>query len=259
MPNGPRIEKLRVYPIKSLDGISLDSIDVRSNGTLARDREFALFDADGEILNAKRDDRLHAISADYDPDTGEVTVDAPSAKPARFDPTCEPTAAESWFERVLDEEVTLRRDTERGLPDRPELGLSIVSTETVRTVASWFDELTVEETRRRLRTNVEVSGVPAFWEDRLVGEDAPGFEVEGLRFEGAIPCGRCVVPERDPDTGEPLPEFREQFVQKRRETFPEWADEDAFDHWFALTTITSRSGSAGGALRVGASVELVEK
>lgn len=259
MSNGPRVERIRVYPIKSLDGIELDSVGVRSNGTLAHDRAFALFDADGEVLNAKRDDRLHAISADYDPETGEFTVDAPSAEPARFDPDEDRSEAESWFEGVLDEAVTLRSDTERGLPDRPELGLSIVSTETIRTVASWFDELTVEGTRRRLRTNVEVSGVPAFWEDRLVGEEAAGFEVEGLRFEGAIPCGRCVVPERDPDTGEPLPEFRERFVRRREETFPEWADEESFDHWFALTTVTSFSGDAGGTLRTGAPVELVEE
>jgi len=259
MSNEPRTERLRVYPVKSLDGIELDSVGVRSNGTLAHDRTFALFDAEGEVLNAKRDDRLHAISADYDPETGELTVDAPSAEPARFDPAKSPSEAESWFEDLLGEEVTLRRDTETGLVDRPELGLSVVSTETIRTVASWFDELTVEGTRRRLRTNVEVSGVPAFWEDRLVGEDAPGFEVGGTRFEGAIPCGRCVVPERDPDTGEPLPEFREQFVRNRRETFPEWADEDAFDHLFALTTITRFSGESDGTLRTGASVELVEE
>lgn len=259
MLNEPRIEKLRVYPIKSLDGVGLDCADLRSNGTLVRDREFALFDGDGEIMNAKRDDRLHAISAEFNPDSGELTVDAPSAESARFDLDRDLNAAETWFERVLDEEITIRRDAEQGLSDRPGLGVSIVSTATIRTVASWFDELSVEGTRRRLRTNVEVSGVPAFWEDRLVGEDAAAVEVDGLRFEGAIPCGRCVVPERDPDTGEPLPEFRERFIRKRRNTFPDWADEDAFDHWFALTTITSLSGSmTNGTLRVGAPVELVE-
>ncbi|UVE52320.1 MOSC N-terminal beta barrel domain-containing protein (plasmid) [Haloferax larsenii] len=260
MPTEPQIEKLRVYPVKSLDGVEVDVADVRANGTLAHDREFALFDANGNVLNAKRDERLHAITADYDPDAGVLTVDTPSATPAQFDLVHDTEAAETWFMDVFDEPVTIRRDTDRGMPDRPKLGLSVVSTATIRTVASWFDELTVEGTRRRLRTNVEVSGVPAFWEDQFVGDDAPAFEVGGLRFEGAIPCGRCVVPGRDPDTGEPLPKFRKRFIEKRRETVPEWVNEDAFDHWFALTTITRlEESTTDGTIRVGDSVTLREE
>jgi len=117
------------------------------------------------------------------------------------------------------------------------MGPSVISTATLRTVADWFDELTVEGVRRRLRANVEVGGVEPFWEDRFVGADAPAFEVGGVRFEGVTPCGRCVVPQRDPDTGDPTPGFREQFVRRREETFPDWADADAFDHYYSLMLI----------------------
>jgi uncharacterized protein YcbX len=74
--------------------------------------------------------------------------------------------------------------------------------------------------RRRLRANVEVLGVPAFWEDRFVGERAPSFEAGGIHFDGVTPCGRCVVPSRDPNTGEDKESFRKTFIENRRETFP---------------------------------------
>ena len=138
------------------------------------------------------------------------------------------------------------------------MGPSVVSTATLEAVASWFDDLSVGSVRRRLRANVEVSGVPAFWEDRFVGDDAPGFAVGGVRFEGLTPCGRCVVPSRDPDTGEALPEFRERFVEKRRETFPGFADPAAFDHLFAVMILARVPGAPGRpTLRVGDPVEVV--
>jgi uncharacterized protein YcbX len=137
------------------------------------------------------------------------------------------------------------------------MGPSVVSTATLEAVASWFDGLTVESVRRRLRANVEVGGVPAFWEDRFVGDDAPAFEVGGVRFEGITPCGRCVVPSRDPDTGEALPEFRERFIRKRRETFPAFADPDAFDHHFAVMILARiPAASDGPTLQVGDPVEV---
>ncbi|MDZ7700759.1 MAG: hypothetical protein U5J98_01120 [Halobacteriales archaeon] len=101
--------------------------------------------------------------------------------------------------------MRLHRDAERGFADRPESGPSVVSTATLESVASWFDTLNVEDVRRRLRANVEVAGVPAFWEDRFVGAGAPAFVIDGpdgdVRVEGVEPCGRCVVPDAGPRHG----------------------------------------------------------
>ena len=130
--------------------------------------------------------------------------------------------------------------------------------ETLETIASWFDSVTVESARRRLRANVEISGVPAFWEDRFVGDGAPAFEVGGVRFEGVTPCGRCIVPQRDPDTGTRTAEFRERFVRKREETFPEWADGDVFDHFYSVMTIARVPESdRGRAIGVGDGVRVI--
>ncbi|WP_135822218.1 MOSC domain-containing protein [Halostella litorea] len=232
-----RLERLRIFPVKGLDGIDLDAAEVLDGGTLEHDREFALFDAEGDVLNGKRTDRVHDLSTEFDPASASLRVETGAGETRRFDLESERERAAEWFGDFFDADLTLRRDASLGYVDRRGMGPSVVSTATLETVASWFEDMTVDGARRRLRANVEVSGVPAFWEDRFVGEAAPGFAVGDVRFEGVTPCGRCVVPQRDPDTGDPTPEFRERFVAKRRETFPEWADDDAFDHHYSLMII----------------------
>jgi uncharacterized protein YcbX len=253
------LERLRAFPVKGLDGIDLDAAEIRDGGTLAHDREFALFDADGEVFNGKRSQRVHELSTDYDPASTELVVGPPDGDARRFDLADERDRAGAWLSEFFGEDLTLERDRSVGFVDRPEMGPSVISTETLRTVASWFEGMTVDGARRRLRANVEADGVPAFWEDRFVGDGAPSFDVGGVRFEGVTPCARCVVPERDPDTGDPLPEFRERFVDERRATFPDWADEDAFDHYYSLMLIARVPDSdRGRRLAVGDPVEVVD-
>ena len=246
------VERLTVYPVKALDGMDCESVSIRPGGTLTHDREFAMFDADGDVVNGKRTERVHDLRTDFDADAGEFLVTTPDGEEERFDLYGGPERAERWFGDFFGLDLTLSRDASLGYVDRRGMGPSVVSTATLRTVASWFDGLSVESARRRLRANVEIGGVPAFWEDRFVGADAPAFEIGSVRFEGVAPCGRCVVPERDPDTGDAIPEFRERFVERRRETFPDWGDEDAFDHLYTVMILTSvPDGDRGRRLRVG--------
>jgi len=250
------IERITVYPVKGLDGMDCEAAAVTPGGTLAHDREFALFDDDGDVMNGKRTDRVHDLNTSFDPATTELTVAFDGTR-EQFDLASERERAAKWFSTAFGVDLTLDRDRALGYVDRRDMGPSVISTATLREVASWFDAVTVEGARRRLRANVEVSGVPAFWEDRFVGEDAPAFEAGGVRFEGVTPCGRCVVPERDPDSGEPTPEFRERFVEQRAATFPEWADRSAFDHFYTLMLIARIPDvDRSGTLRVGANVML---
>ncbi|TKX46181.1 MULTISPECIES: MOSC domain-containing protein [unclassified Halorubrum] len=254
-----RVERLTVFPVKGLDGVDVEAARVLDGGTLERDREFALFDADGDVVNGKRTDRVHDLATDFDPESGALRVETPDGAVRRFDLEAEPARAAAWFGDFFDADLRLRRDESLGYVDRRDMGPSVVSTATLEAVASWFDGVTVDGARRRLRANVEVSGVPAFWEDRFVGEGAPAFEIGGVRVEGVTPCGRCVVPERDPDTGEPTPEFRERFVRRREATFPEWAEADAFDHYYSLTTIARiPERHRGETIRVGDEVAVRE-
>ncbi|MFB6173891.1 MAG: MOSC domain-containing protein [Halobacteriales archaeon] len=250
---------LRVFPVKGLDGIDLDRAAILEGGTLEHDREFALFDAEEEVLNGKRTDRVHDLRTAFDRASGTLVVDPPDGGVRRFDLDADRERAEAFFGEFFGLDLTMERDTSLGYVDRREMGPSVVSTATLRTVASWFDGMAVEGARRRLRANVEVSGVPAFWEDRFVGEDAPAFEVGDVRFEGVTPCGRCVVPQRDPDTGEPIEAFRERFLERRRESFPDWADEEAFDHLYSVMIITRiPEADRNGSLSVGDPVAVLD-
>ncbi|MFC3956914.1 MOSC domain-containing protein [Halovivax cerinus] len=256
-----RLERVRVYPVKALDGIDVESSRVTPGGTLEADREFALYDTDGAVVNGKRTPAVHDLRTAFDPDTYELTVECPDGRgeTVDLDDAVGRRDAAAWFGAYFDREISIERDAETGYVDRRSSGPSVLATATIETVADWFDELTVESVRRRMRANIEIAGVEPFWEDRFVGDDAPTFEIGGVTFEGVEPCGRCVVPQRDPDTGEETPDFRERFVRKRRETVPDWVDETAFDHFYSLMTITRVPESdRGEPLHVGDEVVIVE-
>lgn len=233
------IDRLTVYPVKGLDAQDREAARIRPGGTLEHDREFALLNGDGEVCNGKQIDDTHTVSTTFLTNDETLEATGPDGETARFDlaNSAGRERAGTWFSDAFGMDLRLDRDTEVGHVDRQSMGPSVISTATLETVASWFDGMTVESARRRLRANIEVGGVPAFWEDRFVGADAPAFRAGDVRIEGVTPCGRCVVPSRDPETGEPTPAFREQFVRRRRETFPEWADRDAFDHFYTMMLI----------------------
>ena len=50
----PYLASIRVYPIKSLDPLVLQEATIADKAGITGDREFALFDAQGAVLHAKR-------------------------------------------------------------------------------------------------------------------------------------------------------------------------------------------------------------
>jgi uncharacterized protein YcbX len=268
------VERLRRYPIKGLDGTDVETVTITAAGTVGGDREYAMCDPTADRIetgseigalayNGKQTDRVHDVRTHLD--GGTLTVETDDDR-RRFDLSTSAGRAEAseWFGKFVGDEVALRRREPPAFVDRPDAGPSVISTATLTEVASWFEGMTVEGARRRLRANVEIGGVPAFWEDRFVGADAPAFVVgsgdDAVRFEGAEPCARCVVPTRDPDTGDPLPGFRERFVERREATFPEWADPEAFPHYYTLMLISRvPEADRGGAISVGDEVRVSDQ
>jgi len=267
------IESLWVYPVKGLDRMEVDSIAINDAGTFHRDREYALldpeedsviedrFDSVGKTFNGKEIDHTHEVTSSFDSETDELILRMrETGKTSTFDLTSERDEATEWFSDFVGEPVDLRRKEPPSFIDRPKLGPSVISTGTLEELASWFDDMTVEGARIRLRPNIEIGGVPAFWEDQFLGDDPAGFEVNGTRFEGAEACARCVVPTRDPDTGEPIEDFRERFAEYREETLPEWAPREEFEHFFTVMLITSvPEASRGDTVAVGDEVTVGEE
>lgn len=250
----PRLARISLFPIKSLDAFEPKRAIITPAGPIAGDRRYAMVDSEGEYVNGKRTAAVHRLRASYD-DPDRVVLSTPESGPREFSLGDDHDPLTDRLSEHFDDLVELVRD-ETGMPDDTETpGPTVISTATIEAVASWFG-LAPENVRRRFRANLEIEGVPAFWEDRLFSDHGRvvDFSVGDVRLAGVNPCQRCVVPSRDPDTGEELAGFRERFIAKREETLPEWTDSDRFDHSFRLM-VNTHVGEAGE-IEVGDPVEI---
>ncbi|TQQ81819.1 MOSC domain-containing protein [Halonotius roseus] len=263
------VERLSIYPIKSLDARSVDRVEIVTNGGLAGDREYVLFDEDGDYVNGKNDAQVHPISASYDGETARaesVTLSTPDSEPQQFEldsvDSDSSAALTDWLSEWFGYPVTLDRNREGGFPDDTAAsGPTIISEATIETVAGWFDDIDAEGMRRRLRPNIVLSGVPAFWEDHLFADrdSRVRFSIGETDLFGVNPCQRCVVPSRDPDTGDEIEGFNETFIEQRRATMPDWSGGDWFNHDFRLMLNTGvPEASWGETIAVGDELTLGE-
>ena len=235
------LARIDLYPIKSLDGLTVKTAQVWPSGALQHDRAPALFDAKGKFINGKRDARIHQVRSRFADDLTEVTVwqDDPS-QTRTFPLTSHPEGLAQWLSTYFQQSVTLRHNGEIGFPDDTDSpGPTLISTATLQTIADWYD-LSLVETRRRFRTNLEIAGVPAFWEDQLFaasGDPIP-FQVGEVTFWGINPCQRCVVPTRDTQTGNSTKGFQKHFIEQRAATLPTEVARSRFNHFYRLAVNT---------------------
>lgn len=261
MPINPHVARLTIYPIKSLDGVDVESATVLPSGALAGDRQWAMFEASGNFVNGKREARVHQLRSRFDLAAGRVEIAAPTRPAVQFNLTQQQLEFEAWLGDYFGYPVNLGRDRETGFPDdTASPGPTVISTATLAAVASWYPELTLEAVRRRFRSNIEIGGVPAFWEDSLFAAAGQpvGFQIGQLCFSGINPCQRCVVVTRNPETGAPLPGFQKTFVAQRRQSLPDWAARSPFNHFYRLAVNTRlESSGAAESLQIGDPVTLL--
>ncbi|MCE9630381.1 MAG: MOSC N-terminal beta barrel domain-containing protein [Planctomycetia bacterium] len=200
------LDRITIYPVKSLDGVDVATARVLPAGGLEHDRRWQLVDMEGRVLNAKRSPLLHAIRAEYDlgdlagsdataaggvPRLGANVITLaidPAAVAARAIPAIErlaglaadtfplvpgPDGPCGWLAEAFGQPVLLLERADGGFPDdREAAGPTVISTATLVEVARWF-RLDVDECRRRFRANLEVGGCAAFWEDSLASPARP--------------------------------------------------------------------------------------
>jgi uncharacterized protein YcbX len=274
----PQLARITVYPVKSLDGLDRERATFVAGGGLELDRAYALVDADGAYVNGKREQKIHRLQGQFDPETWTLELAAPDMTTETFglpDPSepdgntaasseAETDALTAWLSDYFGYDVSLRCDATGGFPDDTAAsGPTVISTATIEEVASWYPDIDTEGMRRRLRANLEIDGVPPFWEDHLFAdrEHVVSFSVGAVTLDGVNPCQRCVVPSRDPDTGEETDGFRQRFIRRRQETMPAWSGGDWFDHSFRLMVNTRPDGTgdvAGREVAVGDPIEVGE-
>ncbi|MEN9222673.1 MAG: MOSC N-terminal beta barrel domain-containing protein [Thermostichus sp. BF3_bins_97] len=256
----PDVAELIIYPIKSLDGVSLPEVSLTAEGSLQGDRQYALVDAQGKRVNGKRHAQIHRLRAQFDPQLRQVQLWG-EGQAGQFDLQQERDPLQRWLSNWFGFPIHLLEEPVRGFPDDPYAsGPTLISASTLEVVANWFPGLTPEEMRQRFRMNIELSECLPFWEDHLFAQADQGvrFRIGEVELLGINPCARCIVPTRDPISGAAYLSFQKHFVAQRQKTLPEWAELSRFDHFYrlGLNTWIPRT-EAGKRLKVGDPVEFI--
>jgi uncharacterized protein YcbX len=284
----PTLDRITLYPVKSLDGIDVESARVLPAGALEHDRRWRLVDMEGRVINAKRNDRFHAIRAEYDLAERLITLslwaDAPTAAAHTFPLVPGPEGPCAWLSEALGVRVLLEERHEGGFPDDREApGPTLVSTASLEEAGRWFG-FGIAESRRRFRANLEIGGCDAFWEDTLASPaparrppsllelpaDLPAdpyadlpppepreFGIGEARFRAMNVCRRCVVPSRDSRTGAVTERFREAFEARRAKGMRGDVDAGGWNGLYRLALNTV--AMAGAAITCGDSMTFAER
>jgi uncharacterized protein len=244
------LTQIMIYPIKSLDGMIVDRAKISTGGALEFDRRWAIVDDGDKVVNAKRTAKIHQLRSRFDfvntgleSDRRSIihlkTVD--DANTYTFCLMTELTELSRWLSQFFGFPVSLIENATTGFPDDLNAySPTIVSTATLEAICEWFPDLDLAEVRRRFRTNLELSGVPAFWEDRLFGtpDEVIDFQLGNIQFYGINPCQRCIVPTRNSLSGAVTPKFQQIFTQQRQQTLPPEINIARFNHFYRLAVNT---------------------
>ncbi|MBE9011147.1 MOSC N-terminal beta barrel domain-containing protein [Pseudanabaenaceae cyanobacterium LEGE 13415] len=250
-----KLETILIYPIKSLDAVSVNQAKILPGGALEHDREFCIVDESGTWVNGKRTAKIHQIRSQFDLKTRLVTLSVQNDRPVSFHLDHGRSGIEGWLSDYFGFRVFLKQDLTTGFPDDPvSPGPTLISIATLEKAASWFEGMSAESMRSRLRTNLELSEVPAFWEEQLYSADGSSikFQIGDVQIQGINPCARCVVPTRDAVSGDRYPQFQKTFITQREKELPDWAAKERFDHYYRMAVNTRiASSESGKVLKVG--------
>jgi uncharacterized protein len=258
----PLLSRITIFPVKSLDGMDLQQAEIAIGGCLKHDRSFAIFDQAGRKVNGKSNPLVHTLRSRFDPDLGLLSFQSGE---------CPDWQSFYWDEQasLLDEylsghfglAVHMVHEPTGRLLDIPDIsGATVLSTSSLEEVSSWMDGMDIAETRRRFRATLEISGVPAFWEDMLFARVGVGvvFNLGDVSLIGMSPRARCVVPTRDTHTGQVAHGFAKRFSERRADRLPGWSNLEEFGHFYHLSVDCALPDSeVGKTLRVGDALTII--
>jgi uncharacterized protein YcbX len=258
----PTLAHIQIFPVKSLDPVSVEQAILLPSGALEFDRRYALRDTDGNFINGKSTSALHVLRSTFDAVDRRLTLRVEgSAETLVFDMDVDLPRLSAWLSDYLHMKVQCVENDTAGFPDDTiSPGPTVISTATLGTIAGWFPGITIGDARLRFRANLEVDGVEPFWEDRLVksGSGVVRFQIGPAVLLGTNVCQRCAVPSRDARTGAVTAGFGPTFVARRQQSLPVWAPADSFNHYYRLAVNTRVENSGRMTLRLGDEVSLLD-
>jgi uncharacterized protein YcbX len=233
-----RIESIRVFPVKSCEGIDLNETEITIDGLLW-DRNWMVVDREGEALTQRELPRMALVKTAFR--MGALMLRAPGMLPLHLslDSAEAATTVQLWGESLPAFEmgaVAGQWFSDFLGADQPALGpLRLVrfdpdfdrhcdsawtgGTSSTTQFADGFGLLVTSEAslnglnarleragaapvdHRRFRANVVLAGLDAHEED-LIGRWTIETDEGPVVLENVKPCGRCSIPDVDPDTGE---------------------------------------------------------
>lgn len=217
------LRALHVYPVKSCRGIEVSEFEIDTHGVRG-DREWMIVDTEGQFLTQRQHPELARIATRLEDGVLELSVDekilgrtgggSRAVGPVRVWKSellaeRENESLNSALSDFLGRSVALVRHT--AASSRP----VIFGGEDRGAFTKFTDSFPVMMANRaslrelngklaapvgmdRFRPNLEIDGLEAYGEERLLGLDTAG----GLTFDFGAGCSRCVVITRDQLTGE---------------------------------------------------------
>lgn len=225
------LSELAIYPIKSIQGISLSSSQVENAG-LCEDRRYMLVKPDGEFITGRKHPNLTLVTAKQSQNGAwqlshpempyDLTIDMSAfsndyTEVTVWDNTIYAQLAQeninTWFSEIADEAVRLvyfGEKSERFTKRRPEVPIGFADGYPfLLTTESSLDELnrTCPENIKmaQFRPNLVIKGNKPFEEDSW-----KRIRIGEVEFENIKPCDRCIFTTLNPITaqrskkGEPL-------------------------------------------------------
>ena len=219
------VSKIIVYPIKGFMGESVRKVGTNRLGYLQNDRIcWAEIDGDSKqtIVNGKWANQIG--NQDFWQINAKYVLDLPFTPIALTHSKKEIGAVAflnpelSWkisafLSAALGLRVGIRFAEAEAKQDNPVRCFSIISEDSLRTIADWFS-FDFDSAVKRFRPNIIVKGLKAFEEYAQVGST---FKIGQRTYKigGLIP--RCSVPACDPLTGEKAKGFEKEFSQRMME------------------------------------------
>ncbi len=227
------VSQLWIYPIKSMKGISLESVQLEKRG-FKYDRRWMLVDQDNRFISQRQYPQMALIEPSFESDVMDfgLSVRAPNM-PVLIIPypdeqielydeievTCWDdkvnvnhinTAIDNWFSEFLDIDCQLVYMPEKTMrPVDPDFARSAEND--IASFSDGFPNLIISEasledlnhraninlSMSRFRPNIVLSGCEAYEED-LFGH----FKINQIDFYAVKPCSRCIITTIDPQTGQ---------------------------------------------------------
>ena len=221
-----QVSQLNVYPIKSLGGVSLPSVNITDRG-FEHDRRWMLIDNNNRFLSQREFAAMALLKVEitkeglkvfHQNDTTDfIIIPFSPFKKERVTAdiwgiACEPLLvsdeADKWFSKALNTNcrlVYMDDDTQVMIDERYNINNNLTS------FSDGFPILMISEASlnnlnskatevlpmNRFRPNIVISGANAFEEDKM-----KEFVINGITFYGAKPSTRCMVTTINQSTAE---------------------------------------------------------